>query len=123
MAPYTVTYILVIGLLVGLLVVVARLIAIKFGKDPIMRRLDPKSSEYAAHKKLQQSRRFTVALFAALLGLLAVAVLVVLETRAIVKLDTPESRSLLFFGPAVAIIGLALSFWLAYYQLIGGQRK
>ena len=118
MANDNLGYIFGIILLLAAPLYIARLIAIKTNRDPIMRKYRPGTPAYAAFQKLQDPRRFAISVIISVIVMLAAAGFAVYEARAILHSHASSPHYILISNTIAAIAAFALALVVGYYVLI-----
>lgn len=111
-------FVIGIALILPVLFFIVRMIAIKTGKDPIMRKYKPGTPVYESYQRLRNPRRFAATLTISILVLLLLSTYVVIKAHRLAEANTPSSHYVLIFGLISAITIFVVSLVVGYNMLI-----
>jgi len=113
------TFVIASALLLASVLLPARLVAIKFNRDPVLKRYKPDSPEFMAYMKFRaNSRRFNISLIGSVLVTLLLAIYVIHEAAILARSNTASARQTLIFAPIASIFLFIMAIVVIYNLLI-----
>jgi len=107
-------FIISIGLALITMLFIARVIAIKLNRDPLMKKYKPGSPEYAVYQRLVRPRRFITVLAASILAFMLFGAYALATAIRLSHEHTPSAHYMLIFGPvsatAIFIVGMVVVY-------------